>query len=139
MLKRTHEWMQEIGITTVIMGMVGTSNNLAILSDIKERSSDSNLSDSADSCSLSHQLLKHECIRSTTSQIPVSLHIFHILLPQLFHQNPQGRWEGSCLTLACEPQGQGKMGCSAFTSLSQCCLPAPHPVPPKHIPGSTAL
>lgn len=85
---------KRLGITTVIMGMVGTSNGLEILSDTKEGSSDSNLSDS---CSLSQQLLKHECIRSTTSQIPVSLHIFHILLPRYFIKIPRagGREDAS--------------------------------------------
>lgn len=67
----------------------GTSNGLAVLSDIKEGSSDSDLSDSADSCSLSHQLLKHECTRSTTSQILVSLHIFHIFLTSYLIKIPK--------------------------------------------------
>lgn len=48
--------MEEIGYHNSHHGQVGTSNGLTILTDIKEGSLDSNLPDSADSCSLSHQL-----------------------------------------------------------------------------------
>lgn len=64
-------------------------------------------------------------MRAITSQIRLPTHIPHPT-PKPLHQHPEGRWEGSSLTLACEPQEQRKMGRTTFTSVTKHCLPDPH-------------